>query len=142
MKSWVVWWLIIMSRGVISNLAVRDGFAEVDEEDAEAARLVRELVVGRGAGEQEHEVRVLGAGDEDLLAVDDVAVAVLAGEGLDARGLGAGVGLGDAEGLQAQLAGGDAWQVALLLLVVAVPEERAHDVHLGVGGGRRCRRSG
>ena len=35
---------------------------------------------------------------------------------LEARGLGAGVRLGNAEGLQPQLAAGDARQVALLLI--------------------------
>src|SRR5690606_13046762 len=42
---------------------------------------------------------------------------------------------GDAEGLQAQLAGRDPGKVFSLLLLVAVPEQRAHDVHLRVAGG-------
>ena len=36
---------------------------------------------------------------------------------------------------------GDLRQVALLLLVAAVPQQRAHRVHLRVAGGRRCRPS-
>ena len=44
------------------------------------------------------------------------------------------VGLGDAEGLQAQLARGDGRQVAPLLLLGAVSQDRAHDVHLRVAG--------
>ena len=70
-----------------------------------------------------------------LLAVDDVAVvALLVGARLELGGVGAGGRLGDAERLQPQLAGRDARQVLLLLLGVAVPQHRAHDVHLRVAG--------
>ncbi len=54
---------------------------------------------------------MLGAADPDFLAVDDVFVALAAGEGGDARGVGAAGGLGDAEGLQPQFAGGDGGQI-------------------------------
>ena len=55
---------------------------------------------------------MLGARGPDLLAVDDVAVGACGGaRGLDPRRVGAGVGLGHGEGLQAQLAGGDPRQV-------------------------------
>ena len=98
-----MWLLNITSIG-LTGLPARHGLAQVDEEDAEAACLVGELVVGRRAGEQDHQVGVGGAGDKHLAAVDYVAVAIRRGEGVDARRVGASVRLGDAEGLQAQLA--------------------------------------
>ena len=73
--------------------------------------------------------------DEDLPAVHHVAVASSLGEGLDGGRIRAGVGLGHSEGLQPQVAAGDVWQEALLLLLAAVPQQRAHRVHLGVAGG-------
>ena len=77
---------------------------------------------------------MLRARDEDLLPVDDVAVAASHRRRLDARGLGAGLGLGHAERLEAQLAFGDLRQIAPLLLVAAVTKQRAHRVHLRVRG--------
>ena len=77
---------------------------------------------------------MLGARNPDFAAVDDITVAVPLGEGRYARSICARVGLGDAKGLQAQLAGGDARQIFRLLRVAAVPQQRAHRVHLGVAG--------
>ena len=59
---------------------------------------------------------------------------VRARRGDDAGGVRAGRGFGDGEGLQPQLALGDQRQVGVLLLVAAVPQQRAHRVHLGVAG--------
>ena len=73
--------------------------------------LLLHLVDRRRAGEQQHQVGLEHARDEHLLAVDDVAVALADRGGLELRRVGAGVRLGDAEGLQAQLAGGDLRQV-------------------------------
>ena len=78
---------------------------------------------------------MLGAAGPDLLAVDDVMVALAPGEGAQRGGVGAAGRLGDAERLQAQFAGGDLRQVLLLLLRRAVPQDGAHDVHLRVAGG-------
>jgi hypothetical protein len=50
------------------------------------------------------------------------------------RGIGATGGLGHAEGLQPEPAGGDIRQVLLLLLRAAVPQHGAHDVHLRMAG--------
>src|SRR5581483_12364481 len=67
---------------------------------------------------------------------DDVAVvALLVGAGLELGGVGAGGGLGDAEGLQPELARGDARQILLLLPLAEVPEHRAQGVNLSVAGG-------
>src|SRR5262249_32858158 len=69
-----------------------------------------------------------------LLAVDDVMVALAPRESLDLRRVGAGGRLGDAERLEADRAVGNAGQVAVLLLLASVPQQRAHHVHLRVAG--------
>ena len=58
----------------------------------------------------------------------DVVVAVAHGAGRDARRVGAGVGLGDAE-RDVQRAGGDVGQVLLLHLLGAVDDDRVHAEH-------------
>ena len=133
-KRMLVWWLIIMSSGLTSSLPLmsRRSTRKTDR----PLRLVLELVVRRGAREQQHQVGLLHARDEDLLAVDDVFVALLHRAGFDLRRLRAGVGLGDAEGLEPQFAARDLGQIAPLLLLAAVLEQRAHRVHLGVAGER------
>src|SRR3546814_8455515 len=50
--------------------------AHVHEEDRQAVDLLLDLVARRGAGEQQHQVAMLGAGGPDLLSVDDIIVAV------------------------------------------------------------------
>jgi len=75
---------------------------------------------GVSAREQDHEFRMLHARDPDLLAVDDVSVALLDRSGLDACGVGAGTGLGDAHRLQAEFAACYFGQVALALLLRSV----------------------
>src|ERR1700739_1093283 len=94
---------------------------------------------------------MLGPGNPDLLAIDHILVALAAVEGADARRVGSGGRLGDAERLQPQLAGGDLGEPAVLLLGAAVTQEGAHRVHLRMAGaavsartvgllkyGRRC----
>ena len=138
-KSALVEWFIIMRSGRTSSPLQA---ADVDEEDAEPVRPPLHLVHRGGARQQQHQVGLEHAGDEHLLAVDHVAVALAHGRGLELGRVGAGVGLGDAEGLEAQLA---AWRSSgrywLLLRLGAVPQHRAHDVHLRVAGARRCRPS-
>ena len=113
------------------------GLAQVDQEHGQPFRPLLHLVGRRGAGEQQHQVGVQHAAGPHLLAVDDVAVvALLVGARLELGGVGAGGGLGDAEGLQPERARGDARQVLLLLRGVAVPQHGAHRVHLGVAGRR------
>src|ERR1019366_8343530 len=78
---------------------------------------------------------MLGARGPDFLAVDDVVVVAFAprggaqGERVGARGR-----FRDAEGLQAQFAAGDLRQIVLLLLGAAMPQDRAHRIHLRVAG--------
>ena len=131
-----VLWLIMASILRIST-PLPFGLAQVDQEHREPVGALLHLVGRRGAGEQQHQVGVQHARRPHLLAVDDVAVvALLLGARLELGGVGAGGGLGDAEGLQAQRARGDARQILLLLRGVAVPQHRAHGVHLGVAGRR------
>jgi hypothetical protein len=56
-----------------------------------------EPFLGVGHGEHHHEVGLVAAGDEDLLAVDDPVVAVAHRTGLDVARVGAGARLGDRE---------------------------------------------
>ena len=110
--------------------------AHVDQEDRQALGALLGLLARRGARQQQHQVGMLGAAGPHLLAVHDVgAVVLLHRRGAQRQRVGAAGRLGDAERLQAQLAAGDLGQVAFLLLLAAVPQQRAHDVHLGVAGG-------
>ncbi len=106
-----------MSSGIDDDLPVRDGLLEVDQKDAESATLIGQLIIWRRPGQQQQQVAVLRARDEDLAAINDVEVALPNGFRLDPCGLRSGVRLRDAECLKPQFAAGDAWQVGLLLLV-------------------------
>src|SRR5438132_252200 len=79
-------------------------------------------------------IRLQHARDEHLPAVDDVPIALAYRRRLELRRVRPGVRLGDAERLKAQVAGRDLRQVLLLLLVRAMPQHGAHDVHLRVTG--------
>ena len=116
--------------------ALAQRLAHVDQEDRQALGALLGLLARRGARQQQHQVGMLGAAGPHLLAVHDVgAVVLLHRRRAQRQRVGAAGRLGDAERLQAQLAAGDLGQVALLLLLAAVPQQRAHDVHLGVAGG-------
>ncbi len=84
---------------------------------------------------------MLGARGPDLLAVDDVVVALTPRRGAQGQRVGAGSRLRHAEGLQAQRAIGDLRQIALLLLGIAVPQDGTHRVHLRMAGGTVAPRS-
>ncbi len=119
----------------LDGQATAQRLAHVDEEDADPLALAGGSLLGRGAGEQHHQVGVLGPRGPHLLAVDHVDVAPACRGGRDRGGVGAGGGLCDAEGLQPRLAGGDLRQPGRLLLRRAVPQHRPHGVHLSVQGG-------
>ena len=122
-----------MFRGFTSRALTR--LSHIHQKDRQSTGLVRKLVVGGGAGQQQHQVRLQHPGDEDLLPVDHVTVALAHGGGANARGLGAGVGLRDPERLEPDLPAGHTGQIAPLLLRAAVAQERAHGVHLGMTRG-------
>src|SRR5579862_2110849 len=78
---------------------------------------------------------MLIARGENLAAVDYIVVACAPGEGFDFGSFRAGVGFRHSEGLQPEFARSDTRQVAALLFLVPMLEQRRHRVHLGVAGG-------
>ena len=97
-----------------------DRVTQVDQQHRHAPAGLVDRIARRGAHQQQQQVGMLDARDEYLLTVDDEIVAVALRASLDARGVGAGRRLGDAESLQAQPAGGDVGQIFLLLLLAAM----------------------
>src|SRR5258705_13608340 len=77
---------------------------------------------------------MLIARGKNLAAIDYIVIAGAPGEGFDLGRLGACVRFSHAEGLQPQLARGDARQIAPLLFFVAGPEQQGHRVHLSMAG--------
>ncbi len=78
--------------------------------------------VGGGDGENHVGVRHAAVGDKDLLAVEQPVVALVDGGGLGAARVGAGVGLGEAEGADL-LTLGQGNQIFFLLLLGAEGED-------------------
>ena len=95
------------------------------------------LRLGVGLGENEVDARALAVGDPHLPAVDDVVVAVAGGLRLNRLGVGAGVGLGDAEG-GADLGFDHAGEEALLLVVGAVGGDGVADEDVRVEDAREA----
>ena len=110
------------------------GLPHVDEEHRKARGARLRLLARRGARQQQHEIGMLGARGPDLLAVDDIVVAVADGGGAQAERIGARRRLRHTECLQAQVAARDARQIALLLRGAAMAKKRAHCVHLRMTG--------
>jgi hypothetical protein len=107
----------------------------VEEKHRQPLGALFHLLARRGAREQKHQVGMLRPRGPDFLPVHHVAVAVAHRGGAQRQRVGAGGGFGDAERLQPQLAPGDRRQILLFLFGAAVPEQRAHGVHLRVAGG-------
>jgi hypothetical protein len=78
------------------------------------------------AGEDQGDVGVGAVGDEDLVAVEHVVVAVAARRGAHARRIAAGAGLGEGEAAELP-AGGEGGEELLLLLLGAELEQRIAD---------------
>ena len=87
---------------------------------------------GGGDGKDHVGAGLAAVGDEDFLPVQEVVVPHVLGGGLGAAGVGAGVGLGEAEGPQL-LAGAQVGQILLLLLLGAVLKDGGA-AQRGVGG--------
>ena len=108
----------------------------VDQEHRQAVGALLDLLLRRGARQQQHQVGMLGARGPELLSVDDVVVVAFAFGGRAQRQrVGAGGRLGHAERLQPQFSAGDLRQIALLLRRRTVPKNRSHGVHLRMAGG-------
>src|SRR5207253_6177484 len=112
----------LVEGGVLYLLREARG-VRVDDEQREARPLVAHLARGRGAGHEEHVLRLLDPRDEVLLPADAVAVAVAGGERLEAEAVRARVRLGDREA-EAGGAARETREVAALLLRAAVPGGR------------------
>ena len=123
--------------GVVAHLfqvpaAGEAGQAGVDGEQGHALG----AGVGVGFGGEHDDVAVLAVGDEGFLAVDHVAVAVFFGAGFHALQVGAGAGLGHADGAHGFTAD-HLRQPGLFLLFRAQVEDVGRDdvrVHGQVGG--------
>lgn len=115
------------------HFEARGGSVEVDAEHGEAFGGFLDVFEGRGAGEEDHLLGHLGAGDPDLLAGDGVAVAVLGGGGFELEGVEAGVGFGDAEA-DAVGAVDDLRDGGFELLLVAEAGQGLGGVDVGVDG--------
>src|SRR5262249_6670966 len=101
---------------------------DVDEEGGDALARALLRFIGAADGEEDDEVRTSHAADEMLAAVDDEVVTVPHRAGLDAHGVGPGVGLGEREGFLAlALDGRD--QVAVALLALAGVEDLRGAAH-------------
>src|SRR5215217_7585064 len=110
------------------------GVSQIHEKDRESLRALLDLLQGRRAGEEDHEVRLRYPGDVDLAPSHHVMV-IVAPRGSPYGGrIGPGLRFGDGEGLQPQLSARYFRQVLSLLPLRAMPQERPHRVHLGVGG--------
>src|SRR5437867_11962647 len=81
---------------------------KVDQVEAQALRPLRALPAGRRACDEHHEVTLLDAGDEDLVAPDPIAIAPSFRDGRDPREVGSRVRLREGEALHPQLALGQA----------------------------------
>src|SRR5919204_557909 len=108
---------------------------EVDQEEAHAVGVSLDILETRCSRQQQHQIRMLHSGGEDFLTVDHVPIGIPFGEGRDAGGVASGLGLGHCHRLEPDAAGRDVRKVVALLRLIAMPEERAHRVHLRVAGG-------
>ena len=106
---------------LMSGRTVMPGRLHVHQEVGDAAVLGRVRV---GAGEHEHPVGVVRAGGPDLLAVDDVVVAVADGAGLERGEVGAGARLASSPGTSCTSPLRICGRCSLLLLLGAVDDER------------------
>src|SRR5881296_620501 len=84
---------------------------KVDEEEAQPLRPLRALPAGCRACDEHHEVALLDAGDEDLVAPNPIAVALSFRDGRNSREVGSRVRLREGEALHSQLAAGQVWKV-------------------------------
>src|SRR5207245_8479090 len=116
------------------DASIGEGSFQADDEHRETLRLVLELLIRRRAREKQEEVGVLRARDEDLLAVDDVATALLLhGGGPQARRLRSRFERREPERLQSRLTLRERRQVLALLLFPPVLGQAAPRVHLRLG---------
>src|SRR5215467_6903261 len=96
--------------------AMRNERAQVDQKCRKTLGASPYLIARHSAGEEHHEVGMLGARSPYFLAVDDIKIAVTNGLGAKRQRVRAAGRFGDAEGLQSQRTISDAREIFLLLL--------------------------
>ena len=133
-NSSLVSWLTMLGIGRTVR-PVADRLAQVDDEDRHAFGLLLHLGERRGARQQDHQVRMLDARDPDLLAVDDVAVALLHRRRLDLASCRC---RWSARSRPSTAGAARRWRSAAgsccFCASRAVAQQRAHVVHLAVAG--------
>jgi hypothetical protein len=97
-------------------------FLEVDQEHREPVGAPLDLVDRGCARQEQHQIGMAGARGPHLLAIDDVLIALPHRPGLELCRVGAGGRLGHPESLQPQFTRRDLRQIALFLLLAAVPQ--------------------
>ena len=109
----MVAWFIMVRIGAYGQ-PVADGLAHIDDEHGKSLGALRHLVARGGAGEAGSSDRNYSARLVQIfLAVDDVAIALAPGEGLERGGIRARTRLRHAEGLEPQLAARHIGEVGL-----------------------------
>ena len=114
--------------------SVTERCMQVHEEDRKPLGLLLDLVEWSGPGKQNHQIGVLHTRDVDLLAVDNVAVALAYRRCCNTRGIRSCFRFSHSKCLQTQLTTGNFRQIGLLLRLGTMPQECSHRVHLRVVG--------
>ena len=104
--------------------------AHVEQEHRQAFGALGHLVLGRGAGQQHHQIALRRPACPDFLTINQIVVAVTyccraQGQRVTAR-----CRFGHAKGLQAQLAPRNGWQILGFLRRRTMAQQRAHHIHL------------
>ena len=108
---------------------------DVNQKDGQTLGAPTHLRQRGGTRQQEHQVGLQHPRDKDFLPIHYVRIAVPHRCSLQLRGVRTRIRFGHAKGLQAQGAIGDLWQIARLLRLRTMAQQRAHNVHLRVAGG-------
>src|SRR5882757_1678770 len=95
--------------------AVSHRLAHIDQQDAHTLRRFRGLIAQRRTAEQDHEIRMLGPADPDLLARNHIAIPFATRKGGDTCGIRTRSRLSDPERLKPQLARSHLWEIFRLL---------------------------
>ena len=107
----------------------------VDEKHRQAVRLLRARLTRRRPREEEEKIGMRRPADPYLLAIDEIAIAVAPGGGAQRPCVRSRSRLRHAKSLHPKRAVGDTGQILRLLRVGAMPQDRAHRIHLSMAGG-------
>ena len=124
--------MLLPLRELIGAMDGRDRLPQIDDEYRKPFRFLGHAVDRGRARQQEQQVRMTDPGDEHLLPVHDVTLALFHRDGLELGRVGAGGGFGHCHRLHAQLAARDLGQIGPLLIRRSVPQHASHNIHLAV----------